>query len=196
MAPETPQKVEDSAVLDKLVSPMPIGTFNRWFADYLAQSPLEVERLLCDRTAVQFLIAWSLLETGCFHGFAQGKELKSHCTRLVEVENFDAKVLAPIVAAFHSRYKNKKRYANLMHDHALPDIKDLLARPILSLSPLEKVFLVVSVIFRYRNNIFHGTKGVQSWLVFKPQIEQCIQAMQHLLSHGKAVSGEEGKDAA
>ena len=72
--------------------------FASWFADYLrerteeAESRLdegEVLRLLDDKNAVRFLIAWSLLEQRCFGGYVTGKILSSHCQRLVNGEGFD-----------------------------------------------------------------------------------------------------------
>jgi hypothetical protein len=162
---------------------MSYSGFDTWFADYLGQTPQQVELLLTDKTAVRFLIAWSLMETSCFHGYARGKELEKHCRRIVNCEGFDPSPLTPILEYFHARYQNKKLFANLMHGNTNPDIKPLRSRDIVSLSNIERVFFLVSVVYRYRNNIFHGSKGVQSWLQFTPQIEQCTLVMQALITH-------------
>jgi len=162
---------------------MPSSDFDSWFADYLSQSQDEIKRLLRDKAAVRFLIAWSLLETSCFHGFAKGRELKRHCRRIVEKEGFSPQPLMPIVKHFHDRYQDNKRYLNLMHGNRHPDMKPLLDRPVDSLSDVEQVHFAVSVVYRYRNNIFHGSKGVTSWLAYKPQINRCTQVMQALISH-------------
>ena len=167
---------------------MSSSDFDTWFADYLKQSPIQVERLLEDKTAVRFLIAWSLLETSCFHGFAMEKKLDEHCRRIVDDEGFNSLLLKPILKHFHTRYQDKQLHANLMHGHKRPDIKPLLDRPVDSLSNFERVFFLVSVVYRYRNNIFHGSKGVESWLRFKPQIEQCTQVMQVLITHVSQLS--------
>jgi hypothetical protein len=175
---------------------MSYSDFDKWFANYLGQSPQQVERLLGDKTAVRFLIAWSLLETSCFHGFARGSELKKHCRRIGEDEGFDPSSLTPILECFHARYQDGRLHANLMHDNTYPDIKPLLNRPVVSLSNVERVFFLVSVVYRYRNNIFHGSKGVGSWLQFKPQIEQCTQVMQALITHAYQLSQRKGENFA
>lgn len=175
---------------------MPSSNFDAWFADYLEQSQIQVEHLLRDKTAVRFLIAWSLLETSCFHGFAKGKELKTHCSRIADSEGFNSLPLTPILEHFHARYQDEKLYANLMHGNNHPDIKSHLGSSVDSLSNVERLFFLVSVVYRYRNNIFHGSKGVGSWLKFKPQIEQCIQVMQVLITHASQLAQQKVQDAA
>jgi len=170
---------------------MSAADFDVWFATYLQQSPIQVERLLHDKTAVRFLIAWSLVETSCFHGFAKGKDLAKHCRRISEEEGFCSSSLMPILKHFHERYQDKTLYANLMHGNSNPDIKPLLSRTVESLSEAESLYFLVSVVYRYRNNIFHGSKGVASWLKFKPQIEHCIQIMQALITHASQLANWE-----
>lgn len=175
---------------------MSSSDFDAWFADHLEQSQIQVEQLLRDKTAVRFLIAWSLLETGCFHGFAKGKELEKHCRRIADDEGFNFSTLTPILEHFHTRYQDEQNYSNLMHGNNHPDIKPLLCRSSDSFSRFEKVFFLVSVVYRYRNNIFHGSKGVGSWLKFKPQIERCIQVMQVLITHASQIAQQKVQDAA
>jgi len=175
---------------------MSSSDFDAWFADYLGQSPMQVERLLRDKTAVRFLIAWSLLETACFHGFAKGRDLEEHCRRISDDEQFTPLFLMPIVEHFHERYQNKNLHANLMHGNSHPNIEPLLDRSVDSLSNIEKVYFLVSVVYRYRNNIFHGSKGVESWLKFKPQIEQCTQVMQALITHASQLAKRDTQNVA
>ena len=42
--------------------------------------------------------------------------------------------------------------------------------------------MLLVVVYRFRNNIFHGNKGVDSWLQYRPQIEKCTNVMQHLIT--------------
>ncbi len=164
--------------------------FDTWFADYLGGRPEEVADLLGNPTAIRFLIAWSLLEPRCFGGFARGKTLASHCQRLVNEEGFDPAPLGSIVEYFHSRYRdNKNLLSNLMHENKKPKselytkFESLLEKPVDTLLNCEKVFLIVVVVFRYRNNIFHGSKRAESWLKFEDQIKYCVQIMQSLITH-------------
>jgi len=172
--------------------------FDAWFADYLRGKTEEgvrrldeeeVARLLNEKIAVRFLIAWSLLESRLFDCDAKGNELSDYCQRLVNKEDFDPVPLCPIIKHFHSRYQCKKLLSNLMHEDRKPNrklyikLKTLLEKPLDKLSNCEKVFLIVVVAYRYRNNIFHGSKGVESWLQFEEQIDYCIQIMQSLITH-------------
>ena len=157
--------------------------FDTWFADHLGERPEEVTRLLDDKTAVRFLIAWSLLEPRCFDGYAKGDNLSYHCQRLVNEEGFDHVSLRSSIEHFHSRYQDEGLHSDLMRGHTRPNIRPLLKKSLDELSNYEKVFLVVSVVFRYRNNIFHGSKSVESWLQYKAQMDYCIQIMQSLIAH-------------
>ena len=162
--------------------------FDTWFADHIGERSEEVTRLLEDKAAIRFLIAWSLLEPKCFSGFARRKDLPSHCQRLAD-EGFDPGPLSPIIEHFYSRYQCKKLLSNLMHENKkskselYTKFESLLEKPVDTLLNCEKVFLIVVVVFRYRNNIFHGSKGVESWLQFEDQIKYCVQIMQSLTTH-------------
>lgn len=164
------------------------ANFDAWFAAYLQQSPIQVTRLLRDKTSIRFLIAWSLLETSCFNGFAKGADLEKHCKRISKDEGFSSLSLMQVLRHFHGRYQDQTLHANLMHGHSNPDIRPLLNRPVESLSEAERLYFLVSVVYRYRNNIFHGAKGVESWLRFKPQIEYCTQIMQALITHASGLA--------
>ena len=52
------------------------------------------------------------------------------------------------------------------------------------------VFFLTFVVYRFRNNIFHGNKRVDAWLRFQPQIQDCIRVMQIMISHAAAASKE------
>lgn len=169
---------------------MSASDFDDWFAAYLKQSPKQVELLLRDKAAVRFLIAWSLMETSCFRGFARGKDLENNCLRISEDEGFNSSSLMPILEHFHDRYQDEELYKQLMQRDKRPDIKTLLSRPIKTLSETERLYFLISVVYRYRNNIFHGSKGVESWLKYKPQIEHCTRVMQELITHAAQVDGE------
>ena len=127
---------------------MSAADFDAWFAAYLQQSPIQVERLLRDKTAVRFLIAWSLVETSCFHGFARGRALAKNCRRISDDEGFSSSPLMPILKHFHERYQDKTLHKNLMHSNGNPDIKPLLSRPVESLSEAERLYFLVSVVYR------------------------------------------------
>jgi len=63
-----------------------------------------------------------------------------------------------------------------------PKLKAILSKDFEVLSADEIAFFTIFVVYRYRNNIFHGNKGVASWLKFQDQIKLCIKVMQTLIS--------------
>lgn len=163
----------------------PFSDFDAWFAKHLQSSATreKVETLLNDKTAVKFLIAWSLMESNCFGGFIKAENLQDRCREIVNKENFNPSSLAEILHHFHERYQNSEFLSNLMHNCKHPNIESLLKKSTEELENHEVLFLLTSVAYRYRNNIFHGNKGVESWLGYKVQIDLCTQIMQALVTH-------------
>jgi hypothetical protein len=68
-----------------------------------------------------------------------------------------------------------------MHDQKLEDLEKIFSKKLNELDTYETTFMLLVVIYRFRNNIFHGNKGVQSWLVYREQIDLCINAMQFFI---------------
>lgn len=56
------------------------------------------------------------------------------------------------------------------------------------MKPEDMVFFVAFVVYRYRNNMFHGNKGIHSWLQYGEQIRLCTEAMQAFVSHAESMS--------
>ncbi|HCE68278.1 MAG: hypothetical protein A2X82_03590 [Geobacteraceae bacterium GWC2_55_20] len=156
-------------------------TFDQWFAKYLDQDEHQVEVLLCDKTAIRFLIAWSIFESKCFRGFAKINELSDFAKTFSERHDFDFAALQVPAALFHIRYQDKQLYKNLMHSQQSKELESVLIKEFCNLNSYEITLMLLIVIYRFRNNIFHGNKGVKSWLVFGEQINLCINAMQSFI---------------
>jgi hypothetical protein len=166
---------------------MPVHSFDQWFANYLEQDASEVARLLTDKTAIRFLIAWSLFETSCFDREAKVENFEAFARNLVSTKGFHSGELRDAAIHFHERYQDKELYRNLMHQKEQPRLVSILSKDFESLSADEIVFFVIFVVFRFRNNIFHGNKGVASWLKFRDQIELCIKVMQTFITFVEAL---------
>lgn len=156
-------------------------SFERWLASYLCQEESQVATLLNNRTATRFLIAWSIFESDCFDRFFQFKNLNDYSKKVVETSGCQRESFADALRHFHARYQEPRRYNNLMHEQKSPELKQILEKHVETLTPSEGIFLLVAVIYRYRNNIFHGNKGVSSWLQFRKQIDWCTKIMQELI---------------
>lgn len=162
-------------------------TFDQWFADYFQEDQLQVEHLLRDGTATRFLIAWSLLESRCFGGFVAVDKLSPFATDVTERATFRNESFREPGRHFHSRYQDKQCFKNLIHkkhknSNELEEFRGILSKQFDVLSDYQLVFMLLFVVYRFRNNIFHGNKGVESWLKYKEQIDFCLRVMQSLIS--------------
>ena len=168
-----------------------MSAFASWLADVLHEHKSDVSRLLQDETALHFLITWSLFESKCFSGFSKAKCLGPFADQAVQ-EGFAPLTVSGQLDHFHFRYRDVRKLANLLHDEKTPDaviadFKRCLATPVASLAARDRVFAVVFVIYRFRNNMFHGNKRVESWLRYREQISLCTEAMQKFITHAERV---------
>lgn len=160
--------------------------FEDWLAKLLGQGEQDVKLLLEDKTALHFLVVWSIFESKCFNGYVKLKEIDGFCERIIKREAFESRGILEIASHFHARYQDAALYRHLMQDQKSPRMEDLLKRSFESLSAEEQVFIAALTTYRYRNNVFHGNKGVDSWLGFKPQIRLCTEAMKAFIDHAEA----------
>lgn len=151
-------------------------TFEQWFARYLHQDESQVKLLLRDATATEFLITWSIFESKCFNGFAKIDMFPNYAKQLSPDVDFVG--LKKSASHFHNRYQDEQRRKNLMHRQKSKELKSILSKNLERLSDYEVALMILIVIYRFRNNIFHGNKGIESWLVYKEQVKLCIAAMQ------------------
>ncbi|MGY2932712.1 hypothetical protein IVA93_31715 [Bradyrhizobium sp. 155] len=104
--------------------------------------------------------------------------------------------LRDTAAHFHARYQDKTRFANLMHGEKDPAPLGVAGRPVRRTHQRRQVVSSCLVVFRYRDNIFHGNKGVESWLLYREQIRHCIESMQVLISHAEQTNPTMNDEAA
>lgn len=162
---------------------MPRQTFELWLGELLQQSSYSVRTLLKDPTALQFLIVWSLFEAKCFKGEFGAKKLLGTCA-LIDAP-FPESVDELLAAArhFHTRYQNESLSAGLAPPDKVPrDVQanwnTILGKPFENLAIEDIVFLSAFVASRFRNNMFHGVKGIEDWLRYRTEIEHCTFVLQ------------------
>ena len=155
--------------------------FDKWLADYFGQEESQITELLSDATATRFLIAWSLFETSYFQGRAIAERIEKFTIPKETDLNSIINELDEYVSFFHNRYQNNTVYKNLMHKNTNKRMENLIKKSFTSLNSEEKIFFAMLVVFRYRNNIFHGNKRVQHWSDYKDCILKCITMMQLLI---------------
>jgi hypothetical protein len=172
-------------------------TFKNWLANLFGQSESEVELLLSNKTAVKFLIAWSIFEGRCFARFMKAGDIQPFAERLINNEKFDVSSIREHTQHFHERYQDKALYKNLIYDklsekkpirdNLREEIDVILKLPFDKLNAVQAATFSAFVVYRFRNNIFHGNKGVHSWLNFADQIGRCTLIMQLLITHSESI---------
>ena len=172
-----------------------MATFTKWLGTILNESELEIRRTLNDETALHFLIAWSLFEARCFEKYVQAKKLRDFAENVAS-QGFSVVRLSLQFDHFYTRYceqpRSKSQLSNLLHDSEKATdvgraVRTCLAMEKQKFTEADRIFFVCAVIYRFRNNMFHGSKGVQSWLRYKQEIELCTTAMQELILHTEAM---------
>jgi hypothetical protein len=160
---------------------MMMDSFNNWLASYLQQDVSEVAKLTEDQTAMEFLMTWSIFESDCFDGFCKIKDISAFSKKVVATKDNYPSTFPELAEYFHKRYQDKTKYANLVHGRTIPELENILAKELNDLHREDEAYLLSVVVYRYRNNIFHGNKGVSSWLRYNEQIRHCITIMRNLI---------------
>ena len=160
--------------------------FHIWLARTLGQSVYEVSHLLSQDMAIEFLISWSLFESRCFDGFMKLDGIKPYAKKLIENEKFKMVDLQKHFNYFHKRYQDKEKREHLFQKQLSKDFQRICESPAQDSTPIDQLFYCVTVAYRFRNNMFHGSKGVRSWLQYQEQIELCSEIVQACQNHAES----------
>ena len=155
--------------------------FLKWLSKYLGSDEKETNKLLDNELSRYFLIVWSIYEAKCFGGFVKVDKFNEFVKGIIGT--IDANRINDSAEYFHKRYQDKKKYQNLIHSkNGNPRFDEILKKAYTDLTVEEKIFLLTFVTYRYRNNIFHGNKGISSWLKYDKQIKKCIYVLQEFIN--------------
>lgn len=154
----------------------------KWLANILEAKDADLSLYLTNEDVSGFLIIWTLFEQKHFDGFVRYNKLETYAKNNSEIIR-DNGNLKEIFNYFFSRYKNSEPFSNLIHEYTYKEIENLLKED--DVSDEKKLFFLIFVVYRYRNNIFHGVKGVQSWTKFEEQIKKCISIMIECIDKSK-----------
>lgn len=155
--------------------------FNTWYAKFIEQKEVDVSALFTSKTATNFLMTWSIFETVHFGSFAKVADIQSVGSVIANKPYVDFSSIDTAFKYFHNRYKDQSLKTNLLHKQKIKRFEAILSKNEVQATKYEKVEFLIYVVYRYRNNIFHGNKGVGSWLAFDKQITKCVNLMQAML---------------
>ena len=159
-----------------------ITNTKNWLASYYEIGEDKIELYFKDEDVTGFLIVWTIFEQKLFKGFFKWHELKKYIG-----PEFHASIsgLEKEFTHFFDIYQDKIRFKNLIHgENEKEEIKNILNLKD-TINDEDKLRLVLFVVYRYRNNIFHGNKSVSSWTRYKPEIGYCVNIMKALLDGQK-----------
>lgn len=150
-----------------------------WLANILGCNEKDITKLYNNKFALDFLLMWSLFESKCFSGFLSTNQIEE---KEIKLEKCNIDLLNKHFIYFHNRYRNSsKYYHNLKHGtKELVFINELLDKENSDIDTLSKAKFLIYVVYRYRNNMFHGNKGIESWIGFKEEIIRCVEIMSKL----------------
>ena len=150
-----------------------------WLAKKYEASEEQIKEVLKNEKASSFLIIWSIFEQKCFEGFFRKDKICSFSQ--IHFTLIQDPMLSNIAKDFYERYQDKTKYQKLRHGDVYLTADEILTKKYDTLSQQEQFTLLLYVIYRFRNNIFHGNKNVMSWLRSSGQIEQCLKCMMIIL---------------
>lgn len=155
-----------------------------WLAKIHNTNVDNIKNILKDEKATTYLMVWSTFEQKIFAGFMTKNKISNAAKRYSQI--YDLLNIDDIAKRFHSRYQNKMNFKHLRHNETnTVEIEKILSKQYDTLSNTEKVHLLFYVSYRYRNNIFHGNKGVLAWNRYTQQINDCILFMISLIDNYK-----------
>lgn len=152
-----------------------------WISQKLGCRESDIDKLYNSKTALEFLMVWSLFETHCFGTFMKKDFIEEYSKKFcsdILIETLDEEFIH-----FYKRYQNKNYYRNLKHKENFTVADNLLRKPVKDSSGEEKLSFLIYVVYRYRNNMFHGNKRLDSWLSYKTQINYCVNVMTKVIDN-------------
>lgn len=160
----------------------------RWLASYFETTPKSIEDMLKNENATTYLLIWPVFEQMLFGGFMKKGDIQPVAQKYAPY--YQELGVDVYVQHFHNRYQDHTRFRHLKHSDNYPCVDKMLAQNITDLTDEEKLTLVIYVVYRYRNNIFHGNKGIESWSCYTTQIEMCLNFMMSILDCAEKHKGE------
>lgn len=132
-----------------------------------------------------FLLIWPIFEHDVCNGYMTSSKIRDIAKKYKNC--YDEMCIDDILKRFYDRYTDRNSpdsHWNSLCQNDLGEVvsqaERVLNQPWNKSKPVEKIQFGLYVIYRFRNNIFHGNKTVLEWLRNKPQIEDCVLVLLRL----------------
>lgn len=150
-----------------------------WLAKHHNISTQDIHNILKDEKATSYLLAWSVFEQEIFEGYMKLSKIKTVAKKF---EGYCSQLnIETIAKKFHNRYQDKTKYSHLVHDQDFDCFRKSIEKTYINMTELDKLAMLFFVVYRYRNNIFHGNKKVLAWTQYTEQIEDCLTFMTQII---------------
>ena len=157
-----------------------------WLAKKLSHKNSEIteeniDLILGTESVMLFLCVWTLFESAFSEKhYLHTKDLEILSESYKDIS--DSNEINFLSHYFHRRYhEHHDRLMKLAHkdeyECVSKNIRHIMEQEYNSLCKKDKIYLLFYVVFRYRNNLFHGNKDIIQWECFEEQINYCIQFM-------------------
>ena len=158
----------------------------KWLSEYYDVTLADIDDILKEETATSYLLVWAIFEQDIFNGFMKKDKIKTVSQRFKKY--YSSLNIDMLAKKFYLRYQNSTNYKHLIHKDDNCYFKAIIAKPYPEISPSEKLELMFFVVYRYRNNIFHGNKKVNAWKNYTEQIRDCISFITQIIDLNKSKS--------
>ena len=160
-----------------------------WLAGQFNTETWNITDMLRTQNATVYLLIWPIMEQEVFNGFMQGKSIVPVAEKMGDY--FDELNAEDEARYFHDRYQNNETYRRLTDSKKYKPMEEVLAKEFSELTGKDKMILMMTTVYRYRNNIFHGNKAIGEWNKYSKEIEYCTEFMMSVVDVYKAHFGEE-----
>ena len=150
-----------------------------WLAVHYNTSDIDIDSIVKNETMILFLITWSIFEQTCFEGFMKKEKILEFVEKIAT--SVDMLKYEEAVKHFYDRYQDDNKFKGLVNREHFSLVEVLLKKKYLEIVNTDKLIFLVYVIYRFRNNIFHGNKEVRSWSKYEREIELCTYSMTKLI---------------
>lgn len=148
-----------------------------WISEHSGQTTDEIMRIVKNEHLYKFLLAWSVMERVAFSRNCSHSNIRESASLLGNhYKELDCEA---IFKHFFDRYQDKQKLINLNGNsnrgNLFSDICNILRSNQSEIGDAEKLLLLLYIAYRFRNNIFHGNKEVEDWLMSQTEINMCTR---------------------
>ena len=131
-----------------------------------------------------FTLLWNLYEALYSNGDYSLREALQDIKDKKDI--FDEHVIEPIFVYYHERYQDTTRLERLSFRHSGADqvakVKlDNMLQSISGHSKSDKLYFIMAIVYRYRNNLFHGQKQIVKIRYQEENFKYANQFLMHII---------------